>query len=100
MYFTQHYRGEIMCHSNLRLFPFDSVRVPITLGAFAIVFDHVLSTGTFCTGLAAIASLLGYAHVCVHVLKELVLLRASHSGEITLAVSRRLRSMLAAAPVL
>ncbi len=38
--------------------------------------------------------------VCVHVLNGLVLPRASHSGEIALAGSRRLRSTLAAAPVL
>ncbi len=37
---------------------------------------------------------------CVHTLKGLALPRASHSGEIALAGSRRLRSTLAAAPVL
>ena len=37
---------------------------------------------------------------CVHALKGLTLLRASHSSEIALAGSRRLRFMLAAAPVL
>ena len=36
----------------------------------------------------------------VHTLKGLALPRASHSGEIALAGSRRLHSMLAAAPVL
>ena len=36
---------------------------------------------------------------CVHTLKGLALPRASHSGEIALAGSRRLRSTLAAAPV-
>ncbi len=36
----------------------------------------------------------------VHALKGLALPRASHSGEIALSGSRRLRSMLAAAPVL
>ncbi len=38
--------------------------------------------------------------VCTHEHKGLVLRRASHSGEIALAGSHRLRSMLAAAPVL
>ncbi len=38
--------------------------------------------------------------VCVHALKRLGLPRASHSGEIALAGSRRLRSTLAAAPFL
>ena len=37
---------------------------------------------------------------CAHARKGLVLPRASHSGEIALAGSRRLRSTLAAAPVL
>jgi hypothetical protein len=37
---------------------------------------------------------------CVHALNELALPRASHSGEITLAASRRLLSMLAAVPFL
>ncbi len=37
---------------------------------------------------------------CVHALKGLALLRASHSGEIALVGSRRLRSTLVAAPVL
>ena len=36
----------------------------------------------------------------MHALEGLALPRASHSGEIALAGSRRLRSMLAAAPVL
>ena len=36
----------------------------------------------------------------MHALKGLALRRASHSGEIVLAGSRRLRSTLAAAPVL
>ncbi len=38
--------------------------------------------------------------VCVQVLQGLGVTGASHSGEITLAGSRRLRSMLAVAPVL
>ncbi len=38
--------------------------------------------------------------VCVHALKGLALLRASHSSEIALADSRRLHAMIAAAPVL
>ncbi len=37
---------------------------------------------------------------CVHERKGLALPRASHSGEIALAGSRRLHSTLAAAPVL
>lgn len=37
---------------------------------------------------------------CVHALKGLALPRVSHSGEIALSGSRRLRSTLAAAPVL
>jgi hypothetical protein len=37
---------------------------------------------------------------CVHALKGLALPRASHSGEIALAGSRRLRSAFASAPVL
>ena len=37
---------------------------------------------------------------CVRTLKGLALLRASHSGKIALAGSRRLRFTLAAAPVL
>jgi hypothetical protein len=36
--------------------------------------------------------------VCAYALKQLVLLRASHSGEITLAGSRRLRATLVAVP--
>ena len=38
--------------------------------------------------------------VCAHALKALALPRAGHSGEIALAGSRRLRSTVAAAPVL
>ncbi len=37
---------------------------------------------------------------CAHVLKGLALPRASHSGEIALSASRRLRSTLAAVPAL
>ncbi len=40
------------------------------------------------------------AQCAVHSLKGLALLRACHSSEIALAGSRRLHSMLAAAPVL
>ncbi len=81
-----------------------SASIRSTLAAAPVLFAHAvvteIETGRIVSPTVREDMFFPYAHVRMHVLKELSLPRASHSGEIALADSRRLRSTLAAAPVL